>query len=184
MSKPAIKTDNSFLSEKVMLRLEILKKIRKKTIKILDAFNGQGIIWKVVSEKTKKNILIIPIEIKDKPGIYLKCDNIKFIKGMDLSNFDIIDLDAYGSPYKQLSELFKKDYKGFVICTYNQRIVGNLHKKMLIELGFTNEMIKKIPTLFTKNPIGKMKDYLSIHNVKKITGYFLKRTNYFYFFVG
>ena len=43
-------------------------------------------------------------------------------------------------------------------------------------------MIKKIPTLFSKNGMEKMCNYLHENGIKEIKGYFIDRKNYFYFY--
>lgn len=175
------KTDNSFLWEKIDLRLETVNQIEKKTINILEAFSGDGLIWDEVKKQTDKKINILRIDIKNKKGSYLKGDNVKFLPSLDLSKFDIIDLDSYGVPYPQLKILFDMKYKGIIHVTFIQSMFGSLPKRFLYELGFTKEMIDKIPSLFNQNGMGKMKDYLSGKGVRKIKGYFIDRKNYFYF---
>ena len=108
-------------------------------------------------------------------------DNLKVMPSIDLKKFDIIDLDAYGIPYAQLQEVFKQEYKGYVIVTAIQSMMGQLPIKMLEEIGYTKSMIKKIPTLFSSNGFEKLKNYLYLHEIKQITGYFIGRKNYFYF---
>lgn len=177
-----MKTDNSYFDLKVNLRLNSLLLFKKQNIIILDAFAGDGLLWSEIQRKTSKNIEILRIEKKKNSlGIYLIGDNIKFIRGMDLARFDIIDLDAYGSPYRQLNEIFKQNYKGIIHCTFIQTIMGVLNKKMLIEIGYNKEMIDKIPTLFNQNGLKKICQYLASKGVINITGYFINNKNYFYF---
>ena len=180
MSK--VQTDNSFLNEKVKLRLQSLESIDKEVVKILEAFSGDGLIWDKVKEESDKNLVILKMDKKkDKKGIYLKGDNTKFLKGFDLSDFDIIDLDAYGSPYKQLKILFEKQYKGIVHCTYIQSGMGRVDDGLLIKYGYSKEMIKKCPTLLCKDGMKLMENYLGQHGIEKLTGFFYNRKRYFYF---
>jgi hypothetical protein len=118
MSKQAIKTNNdadAFLS-KVQLRLNSLPK--KDTVKVLECYAGEGKLWKSVKSKSDKNISITPIDIKSYEGkLNLKGDNIKYLKTIDLSKYDIVDLDAYGFPFAQIKTLFDREYKGIVHVT-------------------------------------------------------------------
>jgi hypothetical protein len=177
------KTDNSYLSEKIKLRVDSILSQTKTKIKVLEAFAGDGLIWNEVKKQLIDcEIEILRIDMKlDKPGIYLKGNNLKFLPIIDLSEFDIIDLDAYGSPYKQLKILFEKEYKGIVHCTFIQTGMGNLDHKLLIEIGYTRAMIKKCQTLFTKNGQEKFEAYLFNHNIKEIQGFFFERKRYFWF---
>ncbi len=177
------KTDNSHLVEKVKLRLDCLDEIEKDEVKILECYSGTGVIWDEVKKHTKKDLKILKIEKRIfKDSVYLVGDNLKFIESIDINKFDIIDLDAYGSPVKLLEIILKKGYKGCVHCTYIQTMFGGLDKKMLNKLGYSDSMINKIPSLFNKNPLEKMLFYLNTYNVKCVKGYFLKNKNYFYFF--
>jgi hypothetical protein len=178
-------TDNSYLEGKVNLRLESLAHINKKEVKVLEAFGGDGVIWELVKQRSDKQIAILRIDKKqDKRGVYLKGDNIKFLKSISLEPFDIVDLDAYGSPFNQLEIVFRRRYKGIVHCTYIQTGMGQINKKLLERLGYTSRMIDKCPTLFSRQPFQKMLNYLSIHNVKEISVVqATERKNYFYFFL-
>jgi len=104
--------------------------------------------------------------------------------GLELSRFDIIDLDAYGSPYKQLKSVFASNYGGYVCCTFIQTMAGRLDNELLENLGYTKKMIEKIPTLFSRNGLSKMMTYLNTNGINEIVGYFSGRKNYFYFKTG
>lgn len=157
-----MKTDNSYFEEKVQLRLDCIK--NKKIISVLDCFSGTGKLWQSVKNKSKCKISIVGIEKEPgKNNMALPGDNLKYLKSIDLSKFDIIDLDAYGIPVAQLNILFDRNYKGTVVVTAIQSMLGQLPKKMLHEIGYTKEMIDKIPTLFNRNGIDKLKNYLYLH---------------------
>lgn len=180
------KTDNSNLDAKVQLRIKSFELLKKDTVNILDAFGGDGIVWKAVKDQLPKGqhlqLNVLRIDKQQKKGIYLKGDNMKYLKAFDLSGFDIIDLDAYGSPFNQLEVLFSRKFKGLVHCTYIQSGLGNINMKMLERLGYTERMVKKAQTLFTRQPFQKMLSYLSLNGIREITNYQVNdRKNYFYF---
>lgn len=167
------------------MRLETVALIEKDEVKVLECFSGDGIIWDEVRKSTDKKIIILRMDQKpDKVGVYLKGDNLKFIKSMDLSVYDIIDLDAYGSPFKQLEIVFEKQYNGFVHCTFIQSGMGRLDDKMLIRLGYSKSMIDKASTLFSKNGLQKFERYLTLCGIRTIKGFFIERKNYFWFKIG
>lgn len=178
------KTDNSFFQEKVILRLDSIESIEKQKIRVLECFAGYGHIWKAVQKQCDKKIIITAIEKRDIPGkVYLKGDNMKYLSSLDLSHFDIIDLDAYGIPFFQLREVFKQNFSGIVHITSIQTGMGQLPTGMLKELGFTSEMIKQCPILICGDGLDRMQSYLSLNGVKQITGYFIDRKSYFYFHI-
>lgn len=160
--------NNSHLTEKISLRLKYLPS--QDNIKVLDCFNGDGIIWNKIKNKVKKNIEITPIEIKQKKGIYLKGDNIKYLMSLDLNKFDIIDLDAYGIPFAQLEIIFNKKFKNKIIYfTFIQSVMGKLPNKLLIKLNYSKEMIIKCPTIFNKNGFEKICNYIALNQIKNIS---------------
>ena len=165
MNRPQIKTDNSYLSSKINLRMNHLPD--QKSIKVLDCFAGQSRIWKEIKRRSFKNINVIGID-RISYGSTLKGDNIKYLKGMNLNKYDIIDLDAYGVPFRQLEIIFRKKYKGILFITFIQSIFGSLPIRMLEKIGYTRKMIKKCPTIFNRNGIEKFKQYLAMNGIKKI----------------
>lgn len=165
MNRPRIKTDNSYLSSKINLRINHLPD--KQNIKVLDCFAGKSRIWKEIKRKSNKDINVIGID-RISYGSTLKGDNIKYLKGMNLNKYDIIDLDAYGIPFRQLEIVFRKKYRGILFITFVQSIFGRLPIRMLEKIGYTRNMIKKCPTLFNRNGIEKFKQYLAVNGIEKI----------------
>lgn len=164
-----VQTDNSYFSEKVEFRLRFLKKNR--SYKILDAYGGNGTIWKSIKLQTPTNFIdILSLDIKVTSKADLIGDNVKYLGGLDLKKFDIIDLDAYGVPYMQLREIFRKKIKGIeIFITFIQSVYGKLPYGMLEELGFKRSMFSKCSTLFNRNGIEKLKHYLAKHGIKKMS---------------
>lgn len=175
----SLQTDNSFLDDKIRVRVHSIKEKRK--IKVLDCFAGEGIIWKHLKNKVKAKIEILGIDKKKTKKLNLIGDNRKWLKSLDLNKFDLIDLDAYGVPFDQLEIIFKKEYKGIVVVTFIQSMYGCLNKKMLQKLGFTKGMIKKIPSLIYRDGYGKILSYLALNGVKKIHEISRGKKHYFYF---
>ena len=104
------KTNNSYLQLKQSLRAYYTSDLNE--VNVLDCFCGKSEVWEGVpctkyigidKEKTKK--------------INYHGDNRKWLKVLDLSNFNVIDLDAYGIPYSQLEIIFsnKTLKKGTII---------------------------------------------------------------------
>ena len=166
MKADQIKTDNSFLADKVALRAGMLP--NKKQVKVLDCYAGTGRIWEQVVKKTGKNINVVSIDIDQKQDFVLLGDNEKWLAMMDLTGFDVIDLDAYGVPFKQLEILFDKKYKGLVFVTFIQSLYGGLPYDMLECLGYTKAMIEKCPSLFFKKGRDKFLGYLKTKGIELV----------------
>lgn len=180
MSKHQTDNDPTGFYMKVNLRLSSISGMQD--INILDAFAGKGRVWKEVQKSHPGKIDVTQIDTRiDKEGAYLKGDNSKFISSIDLHQFDLIDLDAYGIPFKQLELIFKSKFKGIVHCTFIQSGMGMLPKKMLEQVGYSKRMVEKIPTLFSKKGIEILYKYLSINNIERLYLLSLGRKHYLYF---
>lgn len=180
------KVDSAYFQDKVALRLGGLPK--KKSIRVLDAFGGEGRIWDEVKRRSGKTITVVKLDLDpDKSGIYLKGDNEKFLRSMNLSKFDVIDLDAYGIPYKQMAAVFdyaenhKLNTTVFVTAAQIQRNASGIPWGMMYELGYTRPMLEKVPTLFYRNLMDRMAEYLGLHGVESMTHRGTHKINYFYF---
>jgi len=173
------KTDNSHFAEKIKIRCLSLP--AKKEINILDCFAGKKELWnKIKNLAGSKTINVVSIDKRPFETV-LRGDNRKYLKGMNLDTFDVIDLDAYGVPFDQLECIFEKHYEGTVIVTFIQSIYGELPKKLLCKLGYTLKMIKKCPTLFNKDGLRKFEEYLALNGVRKIRIITINRKNYLSF---
>jgi hypothetical protein len=170
-----VQTNNSELSIKVYIRNEILK---DKNYKILNCFAGNNEIYKKVNSP---NLQILHIDIKNTDQVSLKGNNLKFLSNMDLSYFDIIDLDAYGSPSPQLDILFNKQYKGIVFFTFILPGMGKISNNILNSCGYNNKMISKCPSLFNKNGFDKFKTYLYNNGINEIYYINVKQTTNKYY---
>lgn len=182
MSSQAIKTNNdlSLINAKIQLRINSIEHL-KGQIKVLELFGGEGILWNEVKKLTGKDILILGIDKNKYKRVQLQGDNLKFIDSLNLQEFDVIDADAWGSPFYQVEKIFSKNYKGIVHCTFIQTMMGGLSKEMLLRLGYTETMLSKIKSVFNKNGIEKFKNYLAQNGVTEINIVTDNKKNYLYF---
>lgn len=174
------KTDNSFFNEKVFIRYKFLPE--KDEINVLDLYAGKGKIWNKVKSMTLKKINIISIDKENKGNLFVG-NNIKFIKNLNLDYFDIIDLDAYGIPFLQLEEIFKKGYRNILFLTVIFSYLRRMNNKLLMKLGYSKNMINKIPSLICKNGFEKFKNYLALNNIKNIK-YIDKQNKKYYIYIN
>jgi len=179
----SVQTDNSFLEVKVKLRLDNLP---AGTCNVLDCYAGTGLIWSTIKERISgpgHRINVLGMDRKKLAGIYLQGDNLKFLASMDISKFNVIDLDAYDVPYLQLKIIFsRKLHKEVVIfVTFIQSVYGRLPTDMLEELGYSPTMIRKCPSIFFRNGFEKFKQFLAIHGIEQIRYYSHDQKNYLCF---
>lgn len=182
MSSQATKTNNdlSLINAKVQLRINSIEHLTEP-IRVLELFGGEGVLWNEVKKITGKEIKVLGIDKNKYKRIQLQGENLKFIDSLDLNYFDVIDADAWGSPFYQVQKILDANYKGIVHCTFIQTMMGALSKEMLIRLGYTETMLKKIPSIFNKNGIDKFKNYLAKKGVKEIFIVSENKKNYLYF---
>jgi hypothetical protein len=162
----AKKTDNHYTQDKVLLRCSHLP---EGDIRVLDCFGGKGVIWDKIRKKTEKKISRVAIDIrKDLNTPHLHGDNLKYLLAMDLNKFNAIDLDAYGTPVKQLEILFARNYTGQVYATFIQTMYGGLPTSMLTSIGFTETMVKKSPSLLYKRGWEYFLQWLALQGVTEV----------------
>jgi hypothetical protein len=173
--------DSELLEAKVSLRIQSLPE--KSDITVLEAFGGEGILWSAVKRRCpEKNIQVLSIDKNKYKRVQLQGDNLKYLSSFNLNEFDIIDLDAWGSPVKQLEIIFSKQYRGIVHCTFIQSMHGNLSRELLYANGYTEKMLAKITSIFITNGLQKFYNYLyNRGGVKKLTIISENRKNYLFF---
>ena len=163
------KPDNSFLDDKINLRMSALDAIDKQNINVLDLFHGYGKIWEFIKKASTKNIDIMPVDIKKNlPGFYVCVDNLRFLKAENIERYDIIDIDAYGLPFELIEIIFRKKYRGCVIVTMISSVLRSVPKSMIESIGFNYDEVKPAKAIFSPLIFDIMSDLLYRNNVKKI----------------
>jgi len=170
MDKKWAPVDNTSLARKVVLRNTYLPD--DEEIAVLDAFTSNGLVWKqleVLNPETTFHIARIDKE-SHKKGFYIRSENTRFFGSTNLSVYDVIDLDHYGVPIKQmeivLDHSFEKRVEVFV--TANTIVLSKLPPSMLKVIGFTDAMIDKSLYLCSCNVENKILGYLSRRGVNRV----------------
>jgi hypothetical protein len=178
MSDATKKTNNTYLADRVALRAGHLP---KGDIYVLDCFAGKGLIWRAVQELTGRRIDTLPIDVNPDSGFRLPGDNKAYLDTLDLETFNVIDLDAYGVPYEQLRIVFDREYHGAVFVTFIQSIYGQMPIGLLEDVGFSRDMIEKIPTLFGERGWDYFLEWLALRGIKKLWHRSHSRKHYLFF---
>jgi hypothetical protein len=161
-----IKTNNSFLRDKIELRENHLP---GGEIHVLDCFAGSGLIWQaIIARHPYRSIHVLPIDKQDYGGFHLPGDNRRYLMDLDLSRFNVIDLDAYGVPAEQLEIIFERRFMGIIFVTFIQSSYGIMPYDLLKIVGFTRDQIRKCPTLFAERGWQYMKEYLALRGVTRL----------------
>lgn len=182
--KPArgVATNNheEWFDYKVTLRIQSIEHL--VFARVLECFAGEGKLWDAVEQKSGKKIYRFKIDANFYPGIDIIGDSEKVLKRISLKRFNVIDLDAWGSPVKHLDILFKKQFKGIVHCTYCTPCLFT-PVDVLAETFYEmdKKIFRKAPALFAKRTEQQFEKYLITNGIKEVTGHFSKKRNYFYF---
>lgn len=139
-------TDNSNLSLKVAFRIRHLPEGK---VSVLDCFAGEGLIWQKVAASTRVPVEVDSIEMaKGKGAPSFVGDNRKLLPVLDLRPYNVIDLDAYGTPYRQVVAILGNATRvpGTVIFYTLNRCV-RADSALLVRHDFTPQMVMKAPIL-------------------------------------
>lgn len=106
------KKDNQFLEAKIQVRKDLLLSLKEEGVispRILDAYCGSGVMWEKAYDSTSNYVGLDSKQWDDK-RMTIVCDNRRYLRHCetDLNQFDIFDLDAYGSPAEALYLVCRK----------------------------------------------------------------------------
>ncbi len=118
------KTDNSMEWQKAQLRIKYLP----KNARVLDLFCGNGEMYK---RTYKDRVLKYHGTDKEKihdPNICTLIDNTVYIAHNDILDYNVFDLDDYGTPWKVLYLILRKLTSGEITIFVTDGLV--LHQKV------------------------------------------------------
>ena len=124
------KTDNSMEEEKAAMRVKYLP----ENASVLDCFCGMGEMYKRAYKGRVKHYHGIDKEKIHNPDICEIQNNLTYIKKNKLDQYNVFDLDDYGSPWKQLYLIVKKippgEYTFFITdgLVMHQKVDGQVTK--------------------------------------------------------
>ena len=175
----AIKTDNKSVANKIFLRRQAIKHL--SSVKVLDLYAGKNICWRNIDKDRYYGV-----ELQEGKGKNLCANAKQIIESLDLSDFNVIDVDSFEIPFEVCVKLLKnKQVRSgtTIIYTVMTNIFTQLPKLCIDELGI-KDMYKIAPSLFNLNAINYFYDMLANSGVKKIAYYelidnFIKHYGYF-----
>lgn len=114
-------------------------------VRVLDAYAGDGEIWRWV-RRWRPDVAVTSIEKDPSRGHgAIRADNRRVLKAMDLSRFDVLDLDAWGQPTDQLGIAHDRGFDGVVFWTFIATYPRGSHL-LLDAAGIPREWVKLAPT--------------------------------------
>ena len=174
----ATKTDNHYLADKVALRIGMIEHLESP--RVLDVFGGHGVVWAAVERLAGKKINRVAVDNRlDLDLPHLHGDNVKVIKGLDLTAFDVVDLDAYGIPAGLIQEVVvSKKFRGVVFVTAIQTMQGQMPKIIAEDLGLPRSISSACPSLVSRRGWEFFKAWLASLGVREITHRSKNRKHY------
>jgi hypothetical protein len=175
------KTDNHFTADKAALRISAIQGIDRPMV--LDVFGGHGVVWSAVGRLTGKGVRRDAIDYRPDLGApHYHGDNRKILPGIDLSKYDVVDLDAYGFPVDLIRHVVvDARFKGVVVVTAIQTMHGRLPLDLIHEVGLPPEIDEWCKTLAARDGWGLLKQWLASIGVREIVHRSSGRKHYFYF---
>ena len=167
-----VKTDNAKITSKVDIRKESLKFIKDSSV--LEVFCGAGEMYKDVWQEANNYTGIDKRKFFDKRHT-LCGDALSVVKQIDISGYNIFDIDAYGSPYHILLEIAQRidlDHVSFCITdgTNMDLKMGRVSRGLREILGAENKILKKahiVHDLLISQVIDRIASITSMEVVKK-----------------
>jgi hypothetical protein len=126
MARSITRTDNDHTASKVALRVEAVLRL-----------GDPRPIWDLVRDQLPEGwtVALYRADQQHRRAGTLKINNERLLEVLDLARFDLIDLDAYGWPARQLKTVAARAPDKMVLTTRIVRTLGNVPKLILEDLG-------------------------------------------------
>lgn len=187
MSSQTTKTLNAFPEDKITLRLSAISHIDKNEISVLDCFHGYGKLWGEIQKRTDKKINILGLEIdREKKSSFnvVYGDNKKLLPSIDLSKYDVIDIDSFGDAYSYIKSIYDRlDVGTIVFYTHITVNMGSMNNEVIKDVIGEN-IYKRCKTIFRSRFVDifegglyklGIRDIIQMQKNNKIYGFFIKK---------
>lgn len=167
----SVYTDNDGLASKVSLRKKATSGIEE--VRVLDLFAGENKIWSKIRTDS-----YLGIEKEKGKGENIHADNRLIIPKLDLSQFTVIDCDAYGIPYEQIQLLYENGTMKpgtIIVYTCISGVLNRLSNRALDDYGIKQEY-KRSRVLYNPYSVDMFHAMLYRNGVKRLTCYTNKKT--------
>jgi len=99
-----VKTDNAHLDAKIALRRWALDARGWTSVSVLDLCAGAGYIWSAMREHVTVTDYL-SVDKVPRMATTIKAEAVDAARSLDVSRFDVIDIDTYGEPWEILFAL-------------------------------------------------------------------------------
>lgn len=132
------KTDNHNLQAKLALRRQLLReRPGRQPFSVCDCFSGSEALWSQLRREFPVADYLA-LDVKPKHA-RLKLDSLRYLQAQDWEH-DVIDLDAYGSPWRHYFEVLRRRRACIVFLTIGSTGFARQQLEGLALLGLTFEV--------------------------------------------
>jgi hypothetical protein len=127
--------DNRHFGDKIALREAILREAGFGELHVLDLFAGAGHVWREM-QKRHNVATYLPVDSKPRMPGTLKLEvNARTVQAFTPDNFNVIDIDAYGSPWELLPHLMSGTKALAIFLTFGNVDPHRLSKFLATAVG-------------------------------------------------
>lgn len=143
---------------KVALRHAVVESFELPRLRVLDAFAGNGRLWRDVAGRTTTKLEVASIDKRSMNRLNMRADNRRVLAAIDLDYFDVIDLDAWGVPAEQVQTIAQRGYRGPIIWTCIAVVFGLMPAAVTESEGIPSEWRDVSSTLFGEHDAASLAD--------------------------
>jgi hypothetical protein len=150
--RPRVDNNSRGLAGKVGLRVSLCESLNSRNsldsrkLRVLDAYAGSGRLWRAVKREVPGDLVVTSVDTRRFRGVINK-DNRQVLAGVDLSVFDVIDLDSYGVPADQVELVAEAGWRGPLVWTCICTLLGTMPHKVLVAEGIPVEWCREAPVV-------------------------------------
>lgn len=169
LSRQSIKIDNKSVANKIFIRKEAIKNLTE--VRVLDLFAGRNVLWNNI--KTDK---YFGIDIENNKGKNLNADTREVFDSIELTEFNVIDCDSYGTAFDLYKKLLtNKNIKSGTVILYT--LITNeftkIQNEAKKEFNFRH-FYNKAPSLFNARAIEFFYELLANYGIKEVNYYSIR----------
>lgn len=161
-------TDNSHFE----LKLEIRRRATEglKEINVLDLYAGENRLW-----STMHTDRYYGVDIQRFKGLNVVADNARVLEAIDLRAYNVLDMDAYGVPDRQIGVMFRNrtlQAGTRVVFTSITGAMNGTSLNLCKYYGLTR-IYQKAKTMVARQTDELFLGYLYDHGIKTMWGYII-----------
>lgn len=182
MNQQPTKTDNKSIYDKIFIRKQAIQGIEH--VKVLDLFAGRNVLWNNIPTE-----YYFGIDAQNGKGKNLVADSHTVFDALDLSRFNVIDVDSYGISFDIYKKILqRKDLQSGTVIIYTAitNEFTKIRNEAKEEFGFKN-FYDKAPSLFNARAIEFFYEMLAIYEIREVNYYEIRdrfKKHYGYFKVN